>query len=321
MQQRVLCLIAVVLVCVCQNAIAQNAPAKTRAVKPPVAKSKAAPAYTAEGNKFTIKLDEHGTSLAFEFFDQGFLKPPAEDYRMVSVFTSFKTAEGCNSWFGKSAIFILDEISTITVPGPAQCPLPPPNRLLAIWLLEQISQAQIVKMQLDGGVYDISPQQLSALKEFVDKRLPTSDWRKAHAPYELGPASQYMAHGAMSAYTASHAHFSALPSDRQSGTFRSDRRGVRLDFIIDATQNNFHEEDTYDFAWSDLQLSLFDVRCESCVKQTKESRVTGDKGAPEVSMTSPTFLWGFDTASQEGRDNARALAFLWYQNIYLNQRY
>jgi hypothetical protein len=307
--------------CACQSSIAQNAPAKTRAAKPSVAKSQAAPAYAAEGNNFTINLDQHGTSFTFEFFEKGFAKPPAEDYRMVSVFASFKTAEGCNSWFGKSAIFILDEISTITVPGPAQCPLPAPNRVLAIWLLEQISQAQIVKVQLDDGLYDITPQQLSALREFVDTRLPTSDWRKAHAPYELGPASQSMAYDAVSIYTAIHAHFSSALSGRQSGTFRSDRRGARLDFMIDATENNFHEGDEYEFAWSDLQLSLFDVQCESCVKQTKESSVTGYKGTTEVSMTSPISLWGSTNLSQEGRDAARALAFLWYQNIYLNQRY
>jgi len=164
-------LLAIVLMGACQSSISQNAPAKTRAVKPPVSKCKAAPAYTAEGNKFTINLDEHGTSLAFEFLDQGFLRPHAGDHRMVSVFASFKTAGGCNSWFGKSAIFILDEISTITVPGAAHCPLPPANRVLPIWLFEQISSAQIVKMQLDDVLYDITPQQLSALKEFVDKRL------------------------------------------------------------------------------------------------------------------------------------------------------
>jgi hypothetical protein len=311
------------LLIVCVQVCAQNGASRAKFAKPQAAAPKTVRPFIADGNSFTLNLDHRGTSFGVTYADQGFGSPPSGNYTWVTVFGEFKTAQGCNSWFGKSATFILDDSLTINLPSPAQCPLPPVSPLLPIWTLERISIAHVAKLQLDGALFDLSPVQLSALKAFVELRLPPSAWRKEHEPYALS-ASSVDASSTLADLVGRSSPWNAYGTDefKYIGSLTADRQGVSMDLFrfTTAGSNHINHHETDVFGWSDLQLSTSAVRCDACVKKTVISSVNGEDFPPKASMESlySTPYSPGPATRKTWEDFQRGIAYLWYQNMYLH---
>ena len=298
------------------------------------AKGKPAPAhdFTVDGKKIIVKLDHKGTDFSVESANA--------DALWVSL--SFTIADGCNHWFSKSATFILNERTTITIPWAAQCPLPPESRIVPIWLLESLARAETAVLALDGTTSALNKSQLAALRSFYDSNFaPDPAWRAKYEPYLL-PDTNLDASGWIDQWLAETPtdfgafHYSglyvALFTDSPSGA-ELKTSGALPD---DGGMTNRQGGDTYEFKWNDLHTGAIFLSCgdSECIHGKHEwsfyspaarQRIGDSQQADTKDLFYMMFtLYGHRVAAKSPDSTdaetklLRALTYLWYKHMFVN---